>query len=302
MTSYTLVNYLRPDGNLSSINTRNTNLITIVRDVHLNPKGQLVNLDILRNELQFLKNFYGVVKFRYTIIPDNVVQNYIENVDKLTEDELKVTKMVKRKNVVKEVTYQKRLIEISRVNDGNENHEVYLIKNASTKDMISDFKNDYPDMTVFEYTETRPKEMKTRKKEKEDKETPHLEGKKVERNDKKDDNKSSVKSKAAIPAKSKNCAKQEEEFEPDPEFEPESEEVGESDDEIGEEEIADDEGHKVVKDDKKSATKSKAASLTKPNTITSAKGKKHAKKAEEHEPEEIEEADDEIEEEEIADE
>ena len=243
MASYTLVNYLRPDGDLSSVNTRNTNLITIVRDVHLNPKGQLSNLDILKNELQFLKNFYGVVKFRYTVIPDSVVQNYIENVDKLTEDELKVTKVIHGKDGDRTVTYQKRLIEVTHVNDGNDAHEVYLIKNALTKDMISDFKNDYPDMAVFEYTETQPKEMKPRvKKDKEDKEAQHKEGKKVTKTDgKKDDKKSAAKPKAAASAKPKAAASAKPKKPTKKEEEAEPEEVGEeeADEEIGEEETAD---------------------------------------------------------------
>lgn len=243
-TIYTLVNYLYPKGDLSCVNTRNTNLITIVRDVHLNPKGKLANVDILNKELQFLKNFYGVVKFAYVVLPDNVVQNYIENVDKLTEDELKVTKIIHGKDGDKEVTYQKKLIEVSRVNDGNEAHEVYLIKNALTKDMISDFMNEYPEMKPFDYTEAQPREIKLRvKKEKPDKEKPHVDGKKVTKNDdsKKDDGKkSAAKPKAAAAAKSKvvaakgkKPAKKEEEPEPEPD------DVEEQDDEIEDEENAD---------------------------------------------------------------
>ena len=254
MTSYTLVNYLYPDGNSSCINTRNTNLITIVRDVHLNPKGQIADVSILNKELDFLKNFYGVVKFRCVIIPDNVVQNYIENVDKLTEDELKETKIIHGKNGDKEVTYHRKLIEVFRVNDGNDAHEVYLIKNALIKDMISDFKNECPDMVELKHEESQPKEIKRRvKKDKEDKETPHKEGKKVTKADgNKDDKKpaakskaaseksktvASEKSKAATSTKSKKPTKKEE----NPEPEPEPEEVGEEevDEEIADEETAD---------------------------------------------------------------
>ena len=238
MASYTLVIYLRTEGNLSCINTRNTNLITIVRNIQLNIKGELSDKDILDRELKFLKNFYGVIKFRYTILPDDTVQHYIENVDKLTEDELKTTKIIHGKDGDREVTFQRKLIECKRVNDGNEAHEVYLIKNALTKDMISDFMNEYPEMTSFDYTDAQPKEVKPRaKKEKEDK--PHVEGKKVTKIDGK---KSAAKPKAAAAAakpkaaatKGKKPTKKEE-----PVQEVEPEEADEADDEIVEEENAD---------------------------------------------------------------
>ncbi len=245
MTTYTLVIFLDPFAANSCINTRNTNLISVIRDVRLNVKGQLTNIDILKNELQFLKNFYGVVKYRYTVLPDNIVSDYIENVDKLTEDELKGTKTINHKDgTIETVQFIKKLIECNKVNDGNESHEVYLIKYTSAKDMIEEFKKGCPDMSMYEYTETQPKEMKPKKKA-DDKETPHKDGKKVAKTDGKGKAATPAKGKAATAAKPKAAAPAKGGKKPATkknEPEPDPEDAGEedvADEDVAEEETAD---------------------------------------------------------------
>ena len=233
---------------------RNTNLISVVRNVQLNIKGKLSNIDILRNELQFLKNFYGVTKFNYVILDDKIVQNYIENVDKLSEDQLTETKVIHSKNNGdKTITVTKKLIECNRVIDGNDTHEVYLIKNALTKDMLSDFQKECAELQPSEYSESLPREIKPRQKKPkttEKEEPPHKDGKKVVK--KSDDKKAAAPAKGKVtttkgkstapPAKGKKPTSKKNE--PDPESEPEQEiepeEAGEEpEDEINDEEPAD---------------------------------------------------------------
>ena len=258
----TLVIYLPHTGtNLSCINTRNTNLIVVIEDVKFNYQGQ-INNNILDEELHFLKNFYGVVKFKFTILPKKVVINYINHVEDFTEDKYTDTRII-HKGTEKEkiITITRRCVERSEVKDGNESHKVYLIKNASIKDMLADFNRDCPDMKEFDYKETKPTESKIRtkknNKDKDDKDkdkddkksgkgrTP---GKTIKKN--KDDDKDDKKVKSS----KKGGKNKKPESESEPESEPESDP----------EEVDKDEENEDDKDDKKVKSSKKGAKNKKP--------------------------------------
>lgn len=245
------VGFLNVNASTSCVNTRTTNLIDVIRDVKINIYGNIDD-SISDNELKFLRDYYNVKSYRYVLIPNELLDTYLDEIQELSGKEQTYSRTIKHTNKeTGEVTeenkiYTKPLIEIKLVPDTTNNHQVYIIKNSTINEMIVTFKDTskggIADLNIYDKN-NKPRLIKKKTPEKKEKpEKEHKEGTKVSKV-KLEDKKTPAKGKAsstkgktttnkATPTKNKKPVKIEE---PDPE------EVGEEEVEEVEEEIEDEE-------------------------------------------------------------
>lgn len=259
------VGFLDTTASTSCVNTRTNNLIDVIRDVRLNIQGNIDD-SITDAELKFLRDFYNVNLYRYVLIPNELLDTYLSDMEELSESEQTTVKTIRHTNketgevTEEEKECKKPLVEVKKIPDTTNGHEVYIIKNVSIKDMIATFKDPnkggVSNLKIY-VKNNRPRVVREKKDKTEKPEKTHVPGKQITKD--KDGVKTTAKGKAtpakendkkattakgkATPAK-KTTAKGKAAQKQEPEPEPDPEEAGEeeADPEVAdEEETGDDE-------------------------------------------------------------
>lgn len=185
------VGYLDSRACNSCINTRTTNLIDVIRDVKIKIRDNknIIDDSITDEESKFLRDYYNVSKFNYVIIPNELLDTYLNEMEVLSETKRTGIRIVKHTDKdTGEVTeerheYDLKYVEIKLVPDTSNNHQIYIIKNSTVSDMLTIFKDEskggIKDLQTY-YKDNSPRVTKPKKDKSVEKEKPHVQGKTVQ--------------------------------------------------------------------------------------------------------------------------